>query len=290
MSQFDKELRAAAQQIDEADALLIGAGAGMGVDSGLPDFRGAHGFWRAYPPYAKLGLTFAELANPHWFNRDPTLAWGFYGHRYNLYRSTRPHDGFGILRSWAERKKRGAFVFTSNVDEHFQRAGLDSDRVLEVHGSIEWLQCTRNCDQGIFPAADLEIIVDEVTMRAREPLPVCPNCGSLARPNILMFGDWGWDEARTARQQQRLEQWLESVGSDRLAVIECGAGTAIPTVRRFCEQIAEANGASLIRVNVREAEVPAGHISLPLAVRAALLTIDKMLRDRAKARGGNIEH
>jgi NAD-dependent SIR2 family protein deacetylase len=280
MSQYEKELRAAAEKITEVDALVIGAGAGMGVDSGLPDFRGAHGFWRAYPSYAKLGLTFAELANPRWFERDPGLAWGFYGHRFHLYRSTRPHDGFGTLLSWARRKKHGAFVFTSNVDGHFQRAGFDPNRVLEVHGSIECLQCTRNCGQGLFPAGDLKITLDEATMRALEPLPVCPACGSLARPNILMFGDWSWDETRTVGQQERLQEWLESVGSGRLAVIECGAGTAIPTVRHFCEQVAEANGAALIRVNIREAEVPSGQISIPMPARETLLAMDRLLAKR----------
>ena len=53
------------------EAILIGAGAGMGVDSGLPDFRGGSGFWKAYPPYAKLGLDFVSLANPRWFVSDP---------------------------------------------------------------------------------------------------------------------------------------------------------------------------------------------------------------------------
>lgn len=54
----------AAELIAGADAVLVCAGAGMGVDSGLPDYRGYDGFWRAYPPYARLGLTFAELADP----------------------------------------------------------------------------------------------------------------------------------------------------------------------------------------------------------------------------------
>src|SRR5216683_1899871 len=96
-------LQVGAQSIASAHALLIGAGAGMGVDSGLPDFRGDQGFWKAYPPYAKLGLRFSDLANPSWFASDPTLAWGFYGHRLELYRSTAPHDGFRILREWVGR-------------------------------------------------------------------------------------------------------------------------------------------------------------------------------------------
>src|SRR5437867_6444756 len=96
-------IRRAAEAIAGAEALLIGAGAGLGVDSGLPDFRGAQGFWRAYPPYARLGLSFVDLANPRWFEDDPHLAWGFYGHRLNLYRATTPHDGFQILRAWTRR-------------------------------------------------------------------------------------------------------------------------------------------------------------------------------------------
>ena len=79
-SATDQALDRAAEVIAEAEALLITAGAGIGVDSGLPDFRGQHGFWNAYPPYRKLGLDFVDLANPAWFEDDPTLAWGFYDH------------------------------------------------------------------------------------------------------------------------------------------------------------------------------------------------------------------
>ena len=50
------QYRRAAEAIRGAEALVFGAGAGMGVDSGLPDFRGPEGFWRAYPPFRKLGL------------------------------------------------------------------------------------------------------------------------------------------------------------------------------------------------------------------------------------------
>ena len=63
--------------LNSSKSLLIGAGAGIGVDSGLPDFRGQDGFWKAYPPLAKLGIRFEEMANPRWFHDDPHLAWGF---------------------------------------------------------------------------------------------------------------------------------------------------------------------------------------------------------------------
>ena len=78
----------AAEIIANAKGLLITADAGMGVDSGLPDFRGPEGFWRAYPAYRRLGLVFANLASPRHFRHDPALAWGFNGHRLHLYRDT----------------------------------------------------------------------------------------------------------------------------------------------------------------------------------------------------------
>lgn len=113
---IDNRVRQAAEAVKAAYALLVTAGAGMGVDSGLPDFRGTHGFWRAYPVIAKRGLSFAEMANPSWFKADPHLAWAFYGHRLNLYRSTSPHAGFKQLLEIGAAKPGGCFVFTSNVD------------------------------------------------------------------------------------------------------------------------------------------------------------------------------
>src|SRR5271163_695199 len=98
---IDHALDGAVREISRASALLIGAGAGMGVDSGLPDFRGNEGFWKAYPPFR--GRRFAEMSNPVWFRTDPAQAWGLYGHRLHLYRSAIPHAGFSILRRWAER-------------------------------------------------------------------------------------------------------------------------------------------------------------------------------------------
>lgn len=272
-------VRRAADALRSVDALVIGAGAGMGVDSGLPDFRGTHGFWRAYPLYQKLGLDFASMANPRWFSTDPAFAWGFYGHRLELYRRTVPHAGFAVLRRWAERMKHGAFVFTSNVDGQFQKAGFAEDRVVEIHGSIHFVQCAGGC-AGIETAEPHRFELDPETLRAKGDLPGCSRCGAVLRPNILMFGDGGWDAARTGAQEARLRRWLEGLGGARVGVVECGAGTAIPSVRSFCERLARARG-TLVRINVREANVPDGAIGLPMGALAALGAIDEEL-----SRGG----
>src|SRR5690606_6531881 len=79
MRMTDTGWEQAVQWLDQADALIITAGAGMGVDSGLPDFRGDAGLWRAYPALREAGLDFVSVASPRTFEEDPRLAWGFYG-------------------------------------------------------------------------------------------------------------------------------------------------------------------------------------------------------------------
>jgi len=89
----------AAELIAQADGLVVAAGAGIGVDSGLPDFRGNDGFWKAYPALGRAGMEFTSVASPRTFHEDPALAWGFYGHRLKLYRETVPHEGFALLKA-----------------------------------------------------------------------------------------------------------------------------------------------------------------------------------------------
>jgi NAD-dependent SIR2 family protein deacetylase len=273
----DELLNRAAAAIAGADAILIGAGAGMGVDSGLPDFRGPQGFWRAYPSYERLGLNFVALANPRWFVDDPELAWGFYGHRMGLYRRTEPHEGFAILRRWADWMPHGGFVFTSNVDGHFQRAGFDPGRVVEVHGAIDGMQCMSRCGIGVFPSEPFEVAIDQETMRAIPPLPACPSCGAPTRPNILMFGDRGWDSSRTEAQERRMGAWLDDVGTAPIVIIELGAGMAVPTIRIMSEDFTAQPGGTLIRINPRELDIPPGHVAIPSGALAALRGIDARL-------------
>jgi len=269
---LEDSLDRAADAINDAEALLVTAGAGIGVDSGLPDFRGDEGFWRAYPSLKRLGISFVDMANPIWFKRDPELAWGFYGHRLGLYRATEPHEGFRILRDWGESRPHGSFVFTSNVDGQFQKAGFGRQRILECHGSIHHLQCLKHCGE-ISRADEYDVQVDDETFRASPPLPSCPSCGALVRPNVLMFGDWGWLPERSNDQEGRFDDWINDLGDARLTIVEIGAGTAVPTVRMTSEQLVRRPGATLIRINVREPQVPADHIAVALGGLEALQKI-----------------
>lgn len=266
----------AAEAIAHADAVVVTAGAGMGVDSGLPDFRGDEGFWNAYPPYERLGMSFVRMANPEVFHRDPELAWGFYGHRRGLYRRTEPHVGYDVLRRWMVDAPYGGFVVTSNVDGQFQTADVDGDAVYEVHGTIHTDQCLAACGRQPWETTVVPD-VDEATMRAVAPLPSCPECGSLARPNVLMFGDWAYDGVLAEAQERRFQDFLHAVEGGALVVVECGAGTAVPTIRRLGERLVRQVGATLVRINPREPEVPPGQLGIPRGAADALTAIDTAL-------------
>jgi NAD-dependent SIR2 family protein deacetylase len=266
----------AARALEEAGTLVITAGAGMGVDSGLPDFRGDQGFWKAYPMYERLGLSFVDAANPEHFAADPPFGWGFYGHRLALYRSTEPHAGFALLRGWIERLSLEWFVVTSNVDGQFQRAGFDEERIVEVHGSIHHLQCTSPCSDRIWPNRE-EVPVDPASMRAAH-VPRCPGCKGVARPNILMFGDSGWISDRTDDQRRRLESFARQHVDDRTVVIEMGAGTSIPTIRHASEELGRHG--LVVRINPREAQIGAPHVSMAAGALEGLSAIDRALGAR----------
>ena len=274
---FDTDIERAAALIEQADLLLVAAGAGMGVDSGLPDFRGDDGFWKAYPALARERLPFTAVASPQTFHEGPALAWGFYGHRLNLYRDTTPHAGFALLKAWGERMALGYAVFTSNVDGQFQRAGFDPQRIFECHGSIHHLQCLAPCGGDIWTADGFAPQVDSDACRLLNAAPVCPHCGGLARPNILMFGDDGWVERRAAVQEARLESLLNK--ARRPVVVELGAGMAIPSVRYFSQRVVREFGGRLVRMNPREAGVAtAMDVRLDCGALVGLVAIDQALR------------
>jgi len=272
---LDQSGATAAAAIRSAEVIIITAGAGMGVDSGLPDFRGDHGFWNAYPLYRRLGLSFVQAANPEHFERDPAFGWGFYGHRTNLYRGTVPHEGFQVIRKWISAFNLEHFVVTSNVDGQFQKAGFAEDAILEVHGSIHHLQCLSPCSNAIWENRE-EVPVNFATMKAQR-IPKCIRCGGVARPNILMFGDFSWLADRTREQERRYDEFFTDHRTARLVVVELGAGTSIPTIRSMGERMAATGRATLIRINPREAQVPPGQISISAGAVEGLKLIERHL-------------
>jgi NAD-dependent deacetylase len=156
------------EAIRDVLSVVVLTGAGVSAESGVPTFRGEGGLWRQYRA--------EELATPHAFRRDPSLVWEWYDWRRQLIGDCRPNAAHRTLVEM-ERHFDDFILVTQNVDGLHKLAG--SQNVVELHGDIWRMRCTGGC------RADWE---DRTS-----PLPVlpvrCPNCGALARPDVVWFGE-----------------------------------------------------------------------------------------------------
>lgn len=110
-----------------------------------------------------------------------------------------------LLEIGQKLKKNNYFAYTSNVDGQFQKAGYPEEKIVECHGSINYCQC-RYCKKIIpMPMKEVPINLEECYATT---LPTCPKCTILLRPNILMFGDYDWNDQRTMEQEARFYKFI----------------------------------------------------------------------------------
>ncbi len=161
-----------AELIREADSAVVLTGAGVSVPSGTPDFRTpGKGLWEKVNPM--------EVAHIDVFRREPDRFWQFYSQRFTDLGDIRPNGAHEIL---AELERRGLIeaVITQNIDRLHRRAG--SQRVIEVHGSIDWSLCVR-C--GIrYSLAD---VLERLGRGAGAPR--CDACTEPLKPDVVLFGE-----------------------------------------------------------------------------------------------------
>ena len=142
-------------------------GAGVSTESGIPDFRSAGGIWSRFDPY--------EVASIDAFHRDPAKVWEFYALRLAVLADARPNAAHHALAR-LEGEGLVQAVVTQNVDRLHIAAG--SRDVIEVHGSIGRATCL---------ACGAEVGGDD--LRRLLPLPLCPRCGAILKPGVVMFGE-----------------------------------------------------------------------------------------------------
>ncbi len=213
-----------ARLIDRASRVLILTSAGMSADSNIPTFRDKDGYWRNFPPFRKKGLEAQDLASPWAFRNELPHAWAFYEWRRRNADENTPHSGYTILNRWMADQFTEAFVHTTNTDGYHIRSGTPADQVMEVHGSMWRLQCLEACtfdfwEELSVPLCDLDLD----TMKASD-YPLCPNCSSIARPHILMFGDS--DYVGHPEQESNFRTFLQS-GVDLVFLV--GSSGGVPT-------------------------------------------------------------
>jgi NAD-dependent deacetylase len=161
-----------AELLSGAERAVALTGAGISVPSGIPDFRSPGcGLWENHDPM--------EVAHIDAWRRDPDRFWSFYTQRFATLTDKRPNEAHLAL---AELERRGLIrgVITQNIDRLHAMAG--TERLIEVHGSIEWSVCL-NC------GARVRIGEVVTLLGPGEGAPRCPTCGAPLKPDVVLFGE-----------------------------------------------------------------------------------------------------
>jgi NAD-dependent deacetylase len=161
-----------ADLLRSADRAVALTGAGISVPSGIPDFRSpGTGLWQNVDPM--------EVAHIDAWRRDPDRFWSFYSQRFATLVDKQPNEAHLAL---AELERRGLIrgVITQNIDRLHRLAG--TERLIEVHGSIDWSVCMR-C-RGRFR---LEQVIGLIAQE--DGAPHCPACVEPLKPDVVLFGE-----------------------------------------------------------------------------------------------------
>lgn len=247
---YGERLEAACASLEKAQAILIGAGAGLSAAAGSP-YSGPV-FEREFADYiARYGFTDLYSSSFYPFP-TPGEYWARWARHIDLIRLRTPalplyHTLLRLVsgRTW--------FVITTNVDGQFLKAGFDPERLFMVQGDYGLMQCARGCHPQVYPDGEavkgMLAATRDFSVPA-EALPRCPVCAGPmdvhVRKDRFFVEDPAW-EAAAARYEDFLERW----GRDRLVLLELGVGFNTPgIIRHPFEKIAARNPqATLIRLN-----------------------------------------
>lgn len=257
MISFSERILTARRRIDEADAIVIGAGAGLSAAAGL-DYSGPK-FRKEFADYIdKYG--FPDLYSSSFYD-FPTEEerWARWA-RHIDYARFRP-DAFPLYRDLLELvKDKNYFVITTNVDGQFRKAGFSPEKIFEVQGDYGLMQCAVGCHNKVYSdKSTVEDILEHSHDLTVDPayIPVCPVCGGNmdvhVRKNQYFVQDDEWNKSA-----MHYESFMSRyAGKGRVVLLELGVGFNTPAIIRYpFEQVTFSNpSATLIRLN---SEYPSG--------------------------------
>lgn len=229
---YSDNIKRLREEIESADAILIGAGAGMSTSAGLTysgerfyryfsDFHEKYGINDIYSggfyPYKTLEEYWA------WWSRH------IYYNRYDV-PAGRPYTDLLALV-----KDKDYFVLTTNVDHQFQLAGFDKKRLFYTQGDYGLFQCSKPCCQKTWDNEDAvrEMLSAQKDMRIPpELIPHCPVCGAPMtvnlRSDMTFVQDEGWCSAA-----ERYEDFVRRHENLHVLYLELGVGANTPVIIKY---------------------------------------------------------
>jgi NAD-dependent deacetylase len=220
---MNDKIREAAEVIRSSKNLIALTGAGISVESGIPDFRSPGGLWEKFDPqvYASIDT----------FNRLPGKAWEMIFEMMDVIIDAKPNPAHRAL-AWMEENGYLRSVITQNVDNLHRAAG--NKNVIEYHGNSGMLTCV-HCH------TDYE--TDRFRERLKEKeIPLCTECDRILKPSVVFFGEM-------IPQRALMESQFLADSADGVLVVGTSAiiypAAGIPVM-------AKNNGAKILEFNLEE--------------------------------------
>jgi NAD-dependent deacetylase len=220
---LDREIAKLAELIARSNRVVVFTGAGISTESGIPDFRSPGGIWTRMAPIDFADFLASEEARRETWRRRFALE--------ETFRAAAPNRGHRAVAELMRRGKANA-VITQNIDGLHQASGIETDRIIELHGNTTCAACL-DC------TVRYEIAALRVAFERDGSAPRCDRCGGFVKTATISFG-----QAMPAAAMRRAER--ETLAADLFIV--AGSSLVVYPAAGFPE-LAKRNGAALVIVN-----------------------------------------
>lgn len=210
----------AAEIIVNSKQMIALTGAGISVESGIPDFRSPGGLWEKFDP-----IEFAHIDS---FRKNPKKIWKLFFSMLDIINKAKFNPAHAALAKLEEMGKLKAII-TQNIDNLHQEAG--SSRVVEYHGNMSRLECL-NCNSSYKG--------DEFTLKGTPP--ECKKCGKILKPSAIFFGEMIPQDALIESQE---------LAESADAVIVVGTSAVVYPASSI-PHTAKKRGAKIIEMNIEK--------------------------------------
>lgn len=257
---YEEQIREAAEMLNRADAVIIGAGAGLSAAAGLVygGKRFTDNFQEFIDKYGSEYMTDMYSAGFYPFPGEEAK-WGYWS-KHAWINRIEP-DALPLYRTLYELvKEKPHFVLTTNVDHQFWKAGFADENIFATQGDYGEIQCKKGCHEKSYNSIEMFSQMNQARKDCLIPsymVPRCPVCGGdmtmHLRCDQYFVEDEHWNEAAA-----RYGSFLKEHRKEQVVLLELGVGFNTPTIIRFpFEKMVRSNGDwSLIRLNLNEAVVP----------------------------------